>query len=302
MTTDKYLGSIEAGGTKFVVAVSDFEFNSQATAQFPTTTPEETLEKVITFFKQYEVAAIGIGSFGPVDINPHSATYGYILNTPKAGWCGFDFLGTLQKALPVPMYFTTDVNAAAYGEFIRGAGTKAKAVVYFTFGTGIGGGFVQKGKFISTISHAEMGHGTALPHPEDFYEGNCPFHGNRCFEGLASGPTIEGRTGIKGEDLPRTDQVFDYIAYYAGQLAFNTFINMVPEKIIFGGSVLQETDLPNIRNYFNKFNNGYIKTPCLEELIVCPQIKENGSATIGNFGLALNALTNQGGLERKNDE
>jgi fructokinase len=288
--TEKLLGSIEAGGTKFVVAVGDFDFNVREITQFPTTTPEETLAKVINFLKQFEVAAIGIGSFGPIDINLESKTYGYVLNTPKANWSGFDFLGTLKMAFDIPMYFTTDVNSAAYGEYTKGSASSANSVVYFTLGTGVGGGALQDGLFIGGIAHGEMGHATVIPHPEDAYVGGCPFHKNQCFEGLAAGPTLEGRTGIKGEKLSRNHKVFDFISYYAGQIAFNTFVNKAPEKIVFGGSVLQESDMPRVRGYFQQFNNGYVETPDLEELIVRPSIENNGSATIGNFGLALKAL------------
>ncbi|RCW63352.1 ROK family protein [Saliterribacillus persicus] len=287
---EKLLGSIEAGGTKFVVAVADFDFNVKEITQFSTTTPEETLENVINFFKQFELASIGIGSFGPVDVNIESKTYGHVLNTPKANWSGFDFLGTLKRTFDIPMYFTTDVNASAYGEYIKGSARNANSVVYFTLGTGVGGGALQDGQFISGIAHAEMGHATVIAHPEDTYDGGCPFHSNHCFEGLAAGPTLEGRTGIKGEKLPRDHKVFDYISYYAGQIAFNTFVNMAPEKIVFGGSVLQESDMPKVRAYFKQFNNGYVATPDLEELIVRPSIENNGSATIGNFGLAVRAL------------
>lgn len=286
----KLLGSIEAGGTKFVVAVADFECNVKEFTQFPTTTPEETLAKVINFFKRFEMASIGIGSFGPVDVNVESPTYGHVLNTPKVGWAGFDFVGTLKAALNVPMHFTTDVNSSAYGEFTKGSAREANSVVYFTIGTGIGGGSIQDGKFTGGVAHAEMGHSAVIAHPEDKYVGACPFHGNRCFEGLASGPTLEARTGIPGENLPRDHKVFDFICYYAGQIAFNTFVNMAPEKIVFGGSVLQESDMPKVREYFEYFNNGYVATPNLEELIVRPSIENNGSATIGNFGLALEEL------------
>ncbi|WP_408009096.1 ROK family protein [Pseudalkalibacillus sp. A8] len=287
---EKLLGSIEAGGTKFVVAVADFDYNVKELKKFPTTTPEKTLAEAINFFEHFDVASIGVGSFGPVDVKVESETYGHVLNTPKADWSGFDFLETLKVAFDIPMYFTTDVNSSAYGEYTKGSGLGADSLVYFTLGTGVGGGAIQDGKFIGGIDHAEMGHATVIAHPEDTYEGGCPFHSNHCFEGLASGPTLEGRTGAKGETLPRDHKVFDFISYYAGQIAFNTFVNMAPEKIVFGGSVLQGADMPKVREYFKQFNNGYVATPDLEELIVRPSIENNRSATIGNFGLALKVL------------
>jgi len=287
----KLLGSIEAGGTKFVCAVADTDFNMIEKVQFSTRTPEETLADTIAFFKKHEVAALAVGSFGPIDINPESKTYGYVTTTPKAGWANFDFLGTLKAALDIPMAWTTDVNSSAYGEYIKGNAEDANSVVYFTIGTGIGGGALQNGEFIGGISHAEMGHAYMMPHPDDVgFAGGCPFHGGQCLEGLAAGPSLELRTGIKGEDLPRDHKVFDLVAYYAAQVAYNTFVNMAPERIIFGGSVLQEADMPKVRQYFTEFNKGYVATPDLEELIQRPGIADNGSATLGNFALALKEL------------
>lgn len=288
--TEKLLGSIEAGGTKFVLAVADFDFNIQATQTHPTTTPEETMIEVVRFFRRYPVEAIGIGSFGPIDVDKKSKNYGHILKTPKLAWQNFDFVGYLKKYLDVPMYYTTDVNSSAYGEYVKGSAVDANSVVYFTLGTGVGGGVIQEGIFIGGMSHAEMGHATVKRHPKDNYGGSCPFHGCECFEGLVAGPTLEGRTGIRGESLPRTHEAFEYIRYYAGQIAYNTFVNMAPERIIFGGSVLDESDMPSVRKYFEVFNNGYVATPNLEKLIVRPGISDNGSATIGNFALALKEL------------
>ncbi len=168
--TKQLFGSIEAGGTKFVVAVGDSELNIIEKAQFPTTAPAETLAKCVDFFTAHPVSALGIGSFGPIDIDKKSATYGQVLATPKPGWAGADVVGTLKAALNVPIAFTTDVNASAYGEYIGGSGKDVDSLVYFTIGTGIGGGAIQDGKFIGGTGHAEMGHALCVPRPDDDYQ------------------------------------------------------------------------------------------------------------------------------------
>ncbi|BDZ32329.1 ROK family protein [Lactiplantibacillus sp. WILCCON 0030] len=284
----KKLGSIEAGGTKFILAVADETYKISAKKRIPTEDPATTLAGCIAFFKENPVDAIGLGSFGPIGIKQGTADYGHILSTPKPGWAGTDMVGTLTAALHVPVYFTTDVNASVYGEYIAGSAKEVDSAVYFTIGTGIGGGVIQDGKFIGGYSHLEMGHAPVMMHPDDHYEGFCPFHGNRCFEGVAAGPTIEARTGIPGEKLERDNPVFDYIDYYAAQMAFAAYVNYAPEKIIFGGSVINDDDMVKVRQYFDKLNNDYVKIP--DNLIVHSHFADNASATVGDFALAATLL------------
>lgn len=284
----KTLGSIEAGGTKFILAAADESYKIIAKKRIPTEDPKTTLAGCIDFFKENPVDAIGLGSFGPIGINKGNKDYGHILSTPKPGWAGTDMVGTLTDALHVPVYFTTDVNASVYGEYIAGSAKDVYSAVYFTIGTGIGGGVIQDGKFIGGYSHLEMGHAPVMMHPDDHYEGFCPFHGNRCFEGVAAGPTIEARTGIPGEKLERDNPVFDYIDYYAAQMAFSAYVNYAPEKIIFGGSVVNDDDMIKVRQYFDKLNNDYVNIP--ENLIVHSHFADNASATVGDFALAASLL------------
>lgn len=284
-------GSIEAGGTKFVLVAADENYNVIQRKRIPTTTPKETLSKCLSFFKKHQVSALGIGSFGPIDIDQKSKSYGYILKTPKSNWANTNIVGVLRDALHIPVAFTTDVNASAYGEYVAGHAKDCSSVVYFTIGTGIGGGAIQNDQFIGGLTHPEMGHTLIVPRSDDSFCGICPFHHNYCFEGMASGPAIEARTGNRGENLPRTDPVFDLISYYAAQLAYNTFLQLRPEKIVFGGSVLQDKDLATVRYYFNEFNQGYVITPELNDLIVSTGVSDNGSATIGNLALAKKLLS-----------
>lgn len=284
------VGSIEAGGTKFVVAIGDENLNIIKTLSIPTTTPEETIVACLDFFKEDQVESLAIGSFGPIDINPRSDTFGYITTTPKANWSNVDLLGAFKKVLDVPIAFTTDVNSSAYGEMIN---TGSKSLVYYTIGTGIGGGAVQDGKFVGGYSHAEMGHQFIKRHQSDLdFEGVCPFHKD-CLEGLAAGPAIEARTGVRGELVDRKHPVWDIQAYYIAQAAVNATLSLAPEKIVFGGGVMGQIHMiERVRQAFTSLLNDYVELPvALEEYLVLPSVDNNGSATVGNFALAQNLLT-----------
>lgn len=285
-----YLGSIEAGGTKFIAAVQDAESGEVvARKRIPTTTSEETLAKTAEFFKENPINALGIGTFGPIDINPKSRTYGYILDTPKRGWSGTNVKGLFEKELEVPVAMTTDVNASCYGEYIARGKHDDKTYFYITIGTGVGAGVIQAGKFVGLNNHPEIGHTLITPYPGDDYQGKCPFHGNKCVEGMAAGPSLEGRTGIPGEKLSRDNKVFTYAAYYVAQCLYNVYMTIRPDVMVVGGSVLNDKDLVQVRGFFDEFNNNYVATPDLKELIVTPAVADNGSATLGDFELARQA-------------
>lgn len=289
MTT--LFGSIEGGGTKFVCAVGNEKNQIIDQLVIPTTTPTETLEQVITFFKKFDIQAFGIASFGPIDIHPHSETYGYILATPKISWKNFDFVGTFKQAFPVPIFWTTDVNASAYGEWVALQDQQLTSCVYFTVGTGIGGSVIQNGEFIGGTSHLELGHTYIKRHELDQeFAGNCPYH-HDCLEGLAAGPSIQKRTGTSGEALSENDPVWTIIAFYIAQTAYNTTVSFAPDRIIFGGGVMAQDHLmQRVRAEFLKLNNQYLTTPAVEKYLVHPVIPNNGSATFGNFALAAKAL------------
>jgi fructokinase len=205
------LGSIEAGGTKMVCAVGNTNYQIKDSIHIPTTTPEETLGKIIDYFKQFDnLSAIGIASFGPIEIHRSSPKYGYITDTPKPGWSNVDFVGPIKKALNVPIAWTTDVNGSAYGEYLMATlfNRRIHSLVYFTIGTGVGGGAVIDGHFVGEQGHTEMGHIRVKRHPDDLdFKGICPFHGD-CLEGLISGPTFDARLGKPGKEVPLTDHVW----------------------------------------------------------------------------------------------
>lgn len=290
--TEVFYGSIEAGGTKFVCAIGDEQMTIKERVSFPTTTPAETMAQVIDFFKQYEtgLVAIGIGSFGPIDINKDSDTYGFITSTPKLAWTNYDFLGEMKKHFSLPMAWTTDVNAAAYGEFVAGAGKNVNSVVYYTIGTGVGGGAIQNGKFIEGFSHPEMGHMLVQPHPNDTFSGNCPFHG-KCLEGMAAGPAIEKRLGKPGQTLSADDPYWEIEAYYIAQCAYNTTLMLSPDVIIFGGGVMKQRHMmEKVTTAFQKLINGYVATPAIETYLVTPMLEDN-AATLGCLALAKKSLS-----------
>lgn len=268
-------GAIEAGGTKFVCAVSDEQLEIKERVSIPTTTPRETLKQVFDFFDQYPLKAIGIGSFGPIDVNEKSATYGYVTSTPKTAWKNFDFLGAIKQQYDIPVAWTTDVNAAAYGEYKKGSARGTESCLYLTIGTGIGGGAVVDGKVLSGFGHPEMGHLLVRMHPDDDFKGVCPYHGN-CLEGIAAGPAIEKRYGKKGNNLAEDKKVWEIEAFYLAQALVNYTLILSPEKIILGGGVMKQTQLlPLVKKEFTKLMAEYVSTPSLDEYIVMPELEDN---------------------------
>lgn len=285
-----YYGAIEAGGTKFVCAVADESLHIVERYTIPTTTPEETMTGVVQFFDHYsdDLCAIGIGSFGPIDVNPQSDTYGYITTTPKPGWAQFDFIGFLKQHYDIPMAWTTDVNAAAYGELHKGAAQGKKSCIYLTVGTGIGGGVVINGQIINGYNHPELGHILVRRHPKDTFEGRCPYHKD-CLEGMAAGPAIEARAGKKGQELDPEDAVWEIEAYYLAQALVDYTVTLSPEMIIFGGGVMKQTQLFDmIRAAFRVQMQDYVSTPALDQYIVPCALGDNAGIT-GCFLLAQEA-------------
>lgn len=283
------LGAIEAGGTKFVCAVSDADLNIVDKVTILTKSPELTLQEVIEFFSKHAIQAIGIGSFGPIDVNDESDTFGYITNTPKEAWQNTDFVGTIRKHFDVPIGWTTDVNAAALGEFELGAARGTTSCIYITVGTGIGGGAIMNGKLLQGFGHPELGHMFIKKHPEDDFSGNCPFH-QTCLEGLASGPAIEKRYGHKALNLADQKEVWELEAYYIAQAIVNLTLTLSPERIILGGGVMKQNQLyPLIRNQFASLLNGYVSTPDLAEYITAPEL-EDDAGIMGSLLLARQQL------------
>lgn len=284
------LGGIEAGGTKFVCAVGDEKGTIVDRIQIPTTTPDETIPKVIEFFKKYPIEAIGIGSFGPINVNRESPTYGLITSTPKPGWKEYPFVQGFEDEFGVPIGFNTDVNAAALGEATFGAAKGMDSCLYITVGTGIGAGALVQGQMLQGHSHPEMGHILVRRHPEDPYQGRCPYHGD-CLEGLAAGPAIEGRWGQKGIELVDRNEVWELEGYYIAQALMQYILILSPKKIILGGGVMNQKQVfLSIYQHLKEFLRDYVSLTELSEYIVSPGLGNDAGIT-GALLLAHQALT-----------
>ncbi|PRP54186.1 ROK family protein [Bacillus halotolerans] len=287
------LGGIEAGGTKFVCAVGTEDGTIIDRIEIPTAVPDETIEKVIQYFRQFSLQAIGIGSFGPVDTDVNSKTYGTITATPKPGWRHYPFLKTIKEEMNIPAGFSTDVNAAALGESLFGAAKDFDSCLYITVGTGIGAGAIIEGRLLQGLSHPEMGHIYIRRHPDDTYQGKCPYHKD-CFEGLASGPAIEARWGKKAADLSHINEVWELEGYYIAQALAQYILILAPKKVILGGGVMNQSQLfPYIYQYVPKIMNSYFNfselSEIINEYIVAPRLGRN-AGIIGTFVLADQAL------------
>lgn len=288
-------GAVEAGGTKFVCAVGTGPADLRAVTRFPTTTPEETLRRTVEFFREEApdgLVAIGVGSFGPVDPDPASPTYGYITTTPKAGWAQTDFAGTLRRALEAPVLLDTDVNAAAVGEHRWGAAQGLDTFLYLTIGTGVGGGGLVGGQRMRGLVHPEMGH-VLLPRADgDPFAGVCPYHGS-CLEGMASGPAIEARWRRPAADLPPAHEAWEVETHYLAHALANFVCTLSPQRIILGGGVMHQAHLfPMIRRRVQELLNGYVQSPAIleriDDFIVPPGLGDE-AGVLGALALALSA-------------
>lgn len=289
MSARALFGAIEAGGTKFVCAAgySPLEIAEPWRRVIPTSTPAATLAAVVEFFEHVRQSAgpitgMGMAAFGPLDIDPRSASWGSILSTPKPGWSGVSLVAPLLR-FECPVALDTDVNAAALAEMRFGAAADVDALVYVTVGTGIGGGAVVGGRTVSGMLHPEMGHIRVLRHAEDrTFPGICPFHGD-CLEGLASGPAIRARWGEKLAALPDAHRGIEIIGDYLGQLAATVALVLSTRRIVFGGGVMSERLLPHIRRAAERELGGYLPITAraggFDRLIVAPALGEQAGIT-----------------------
>ncbi|MCR5149524.1 MAG: ROK family protein [Eubacterium sp.] len=284
-------GALEAGGTKMVCAIGDENGKILEQISIPTLLPEETMPAIIEYFKNKDIAALGVACFGPVDVHPESSTYGYILKTPKLAWADYNIVGVLKDALGVPIGFDTDVNGSLLGEITWGSARNFTDVIYITIGTGIGGGILSGGNIVHGMLHPELGHMKLIPAPGDSFQGRCPFHGN-CFEGLASGPAISDRWGASGNDLMDRAEVWELESEYIAQALSNLILVMSPQKIILGGGVMHQMQLfPLVRKKVLEKVNGYLDTPELRDIdsYICPAGLSDDQGIMGAVKLAMNA-------------
>jgi fructokinase len=296
----KVFGGIESGGTKFVCMVGNDPGTLVKEERFPTTTPRETIERALEFFLPYansgDLSAVGIASFGPLDLNPESPTYGHITSTPKPGWNQIDLYGEIQRVLRVPVAFDTDVNAAAFGEQYWILENRClDPFVYVTVGTGIGVGVIANGAPVHGLMHAEAGH-FALPHDwhTDPFPGVCPYHGD-CLEGLASGLAMNKRWGQSPEELPAAHPAWDLESEYLALALVNLIYAYSPQRIILGGGVAQHPGLiEDTRCKVRRLLNGYIQSSAVKSQIdeyILPPALGNRSGGLGAIAMAKSLLS-----------
>lgn len=295
----KLYGGIEGGGTKFVSAIVDADGRILAESRCDTTSPEATLGACAQFFEENaslgELTSLGIACFGPLDPILGSATYGRILNTPKAGWSQADVVGYFTERLKLPIAFDTDVNGAVLAEHIWGAGQGLKNIVYYTIGTGIGAGVILNGELVHGALHGELGH-MLIPHDRftDPFEGSCPFHAD-CLEGLASGTAMEKRWQTSAKTLAPDHPAWALEAGYIAAALHNTVCMLSPERIILGGGVISQTHLlPMVHRELVRSLNGYMQLQALNagvENYVVRTPLEGKAGVLGAFALALSIQT-----------
>lgn len=284
-------GALEAGGTKMVCAIADENGRIVDKVSLPTETPEKTVPGMIDYFKKYDIRTLGIGTFGPADVNPASKTYGYITTTPKLAWKNYDIKGAFEKGLNVKVGFDTDVNAATLGEATYGCTKGLENSIYITIGTGVGVGVLTGGKLLHGMLHPEAGHILIEKNPNDKFDGGCPYHAC-CLEGLAAGPAIEKRYGKKAFELKDNAEVWDLEAEYIAKALVNYILTLSPQKIVLGGGVMHQEQLfPIIRKKVVEYLGGYINTKeiaNIDEYIV-PASLNDEQGILGCLKLAIDA-------------
>lgn len=284
------LGGIEAGGTRWNCAVGDGSGELAAAESFATTSPAETIGRAVSFFAAHgPLEALGVGCFGPVELDRSSPRWGRITTTPKSGWSGTEVVATLRSGLEVPIAFETDVNAAAVGEARWGAGRGLETFAYVTVGTGIGGGVVANGRPLHGLVHPELGH-VRIPHDRerDPFPGSCPFHGD-CWEGLASGEALRQRWGAPGEELDRPE-AWELEAEYLALGLANLVLTLSPERLIVGGGVAGTPGLLTlVRERLPRVLAGYLDARQLgagiDDYLVAPELGKR-AGVLGAIALA----------------
>jgi fructokinase len=288
------IGALEAGGTKMVLAVYTEAGEELERLTLPTLSPEETVPPMRAFFDKHGIDALGVGSFGPLELNPAAPNYGSITSTPKLMWRDYPLLTALTGERGIPCAIDTDVNAAVLAEADRGAAQGLTDAVYITVGTGVGGGVLSGGRLVHGLLHPEVGHMLLRRHPDDGNpRGVCPYH-DGCLEGLAAGPAIGARVGGDARDLPDDHPTFAIEAEYLAQMCVNLIVTLSPQRIILGGGVMQRTALyPMVRARTLALLGGYVQSPALldhiDTVIVAPALYPV-SGLIGAYLLGKRAL------------
>jgi fructokinase len=297
------LGGVELGGTKCVCLIGSAPDDIRAQLTIATGDDSDaTLSRIETTLRGWRndhgpFATLGIASFGPVDLQPQSPSYGFITTTPKPGWAETDVARRLAQALQVPVGFNTDVNGAALAEGRWGAARGLANFAYITVGTGIGAGIVVAGRPLQGFTHPELGHIRVARRADDCWPGVCPYHGD-CLEGLAAGPAIERRSGRRAEQLPTDDPTWDLVVHALAQLLHTLVLACAPERILLGGGVMdgQQHLFERLRKELQRSLNHYVEAPQLTtgiaDYVRAPELGAL-AGPLGALALAHDALAAQ---------
>lgn len=292
------IGALEAGGTKMVLGIFSREGTILHQETLPTEDPKSTMPRMQAFFRDHSIEALGVASFGPLDLDPASPAYGSITTTPKLAWRNYPLLQGLLGDKNIPCAIDTDVNAAVLAETVLGAAQGVSNAVYVTVGTGIGGGVMVDGQLVHGLLHPEVGHMLLRPHPQDPNpRGVCPYH-DGCLEGLAAGPAIGARVKGDARLLPEDDPTFDIEAYYLAQMCVNLIMTVSPQRILLGGGVMERQGLfPKVRGETLRLLGGYVQHAALlegiDEYLIPPQLFPI-SGLMGAYLLGKRALEQAG--------
>ena len=292
---EKILAGVELGGTKCIALLASGPDAIVARQQVLTTSAEETLgalEKILSDWRsRHPLAALGIGSFGPLDLDPRSASFGQITSTPKPGWQGADVYQRLSRAAGAPTAIDTDVNGAALAEIRWGSGRGMEDFAYVTVGTGVGVGLIVNGRPTRGFAHCELGHIRPMRLPGDDWPGSCPFHGG-CVEGLASGPALKARVGDdRALELDADDPIWETVASALAQMCHAIVCAAAPRAIAIGGGVTSGNPhlLERIGTMLAESLNGYMPLPGEGPFVRAPALGGD-AGPLGSIALALTKL------------
>ncbi|HEX8413837.1 MAG TPA: ROK family protein [Sphingomicrobium sp.] len=284
---------VELGGTKCVLTLAADKDRILAQEVVATTEPEVTLNAIEAILMRWHerkpVRSLGIASFGPVDLNRKSPTFGHITTTSKLRWSNTDVGQRLEKRLGVPMSFDTDVNGAAFAEMRWGAGQGMRDFAYITVGTGVGVGLIANNQSMTGFLHCEMGHLRTRRFPGDDWPGACPFHGD-CVEGLASGSALKARfAGHSLDTIAPDDPIWDNVASTIAQLCHAIACTAAPHAIAIGGGVMERQPhlLARIQPLLVESLNGYFNLP--DDYVRAPGLGAK-AGPLGSIALALDAV------------
>jgi fructokinase len=297
MSNAPLVAGIELGGTKIVCLLASGPDDIRDEVRLPTTTPGETLGAIGDVLKrwkaEHDFRALGIGSFGPLELDDRARNWGSIVSTPKPGWSDAD-LTVLGRDLGVPMAIDTDVNGAALAEGLWGAAQGLKSFAYVTVGTGIGVGIVVNGQSVSGLGHTEAGHLRVGRITGDAWPGSCPYHGD-CVEGLAAGPALLARTGRRGETLSTDDPAWEMVVRALAGLLHNLVLTTAPERVLIGGGIFGGNDhlFPRLRSALVESLAGYATANRIAAMIddyITPPGLGGMAGPLGAIVLGRNAL------------